>query len=96
VSKPSAKELKAHQEKQQKIADLLLAQAQEKLDELGIEYALVLHGMDRILTNTKTAFALTLLRDSLELHDKIASEIVTAKAESAADAAGYQRGKDES
>lgn len=77
MNKPTRKEVKITAE--------LMARTLHGLDELGRPYAVVIDGIDKIFSNVDVRFATALLRDSIDLRDKMVTAEIEAKAEAAAD-----------
>ena len=58
-----------------------LGRALNYLDNLSVDYAIVIRGTPVIFSNVCPRFAATILRDKLELSEKIHEEKIQAKAE---------------
>lgn len=71
--------------KQQKITVELMARSLHALDELDIPYAVVIEGTNSIFSNVSKRHALTILRDAVELQDKIYDKQLDELAERLAD-----------
>lgn len=57
--------------KEIKITADLMARTLHNLDELGLDYAVVISGTHTIFSNVSRPVAMTVLRDELALQDKV-------------------------
>jgi len=57
--------------KQVAITSDLVARTIQNLDELAVDYAVVIKGVHTIFSNVDRPFAMTILRDEIQLQDKI-------------------------
>jgi hypothetical protein len=83
MSKPTKKQIKV-------VADLM-GRTLHNLDELGRHYAVVVEGIDQIFTNSTQHHAVALMLEQTDLQWKLREEILQAKAEKAANEAGWPR-----
>ena len=67
--------------KQQRIAGELFSRAQHYLDELGVNYVLLIEGSPHLIKNVTICHARGILRDACALQDKIQDEEILAEAE---------------
>ena len=67
--------------KQKQITAELINGATHQLGELGVAYALVFEGCDTIFTNSSIGHAVSIMRDTVQLQDKIFETMVERKAE---------------
>jgi len=66
--------------KQVKVVSDQMGRALHYLDEIGVPYAVVIQGVDKIWSNSDPRHAATILRDAIELDDKIQETILEDKA----------------
>jgi len=71
--------------KQKQITAELLCGVIHQLGELGVNYSLVIEGCDTVFTNSTIGHAVSIMRDSVQLQDKIYEMTVERKAEKQVD-----------
>ena len=71
--------------KQKQITAELISGATHQLGELGITYALIFEGCDTVFTNSTLTHAVAIMRDSVQLQDKIYETRIERLAEKAVD-----------
>ena len=77
MSKPS--------KKQKQVTAELLSGVIHQLGELGVDYSLVIEGCDTIFINSSIGHAVSIMRDTVQLQDKIYEMTVERKAEKVVD-----------
>jgi glucose uptake protein GlcU len=71
--------------KQKQVTAELLSGVIHQLGELGVDYSLVIEGCDTIFTNSSIGHAVSIMRDTVQLQDKIYEMTVERKAEKIVD-----------
>jgi len=71
--------------KQHKITAELIKRAVCNLDELGVDYAIVIKDLDAVISNVDIRYAISLMQTTIDWQTKLSDKILDAKAEAIAD-----------
>ena len=81
--------------KQVKITADLVARKLHHLDELGVDYAVVIKGIDTVFSNVDKYYAVQLMRDAVEVSDRFRDKELEFKAEQNAERNGWKKSDEE-
>ena len=81
--------------KQIHITAALLARATTNLSELGVDYVVIVKGIDTLISNVETRYAMAIVQDALELQTKLRDYELEIRAENQAERKSWGDGGDD-